>query len=121
MLPDMFKDQAISAESRSQSGGVGGDIRALRKSRKISLADLSAALGRSVGWLSQVERGLSEPAIQDLRAIAQFFEVPLSFFFRNEDAPKEERRLDRTGRRPFAIRYQRDRSRRGASIAGYQR
>lgn len=71
--------------------GVGVDIRALRKTRKMSLTELAAAINRSVGWLSQVERGQSEPSIQDLRQIAQIFDTPVSFFFRNEDAPEEER------------------------------
>lgn len=76
---------------RPVASGVGVDIRALRKARKMPLTELAAALNRSVGWLSQVERGQSEPSIQDLRGIAQIFETPISFFFRNEDAPEEER------------------------------
>ncbi len=71
--------------------GVGNAIRALRKSRGLTLAELSLALGRSVGWLSQVERGVSEPAIRDLRKIAAHFELPLGFFFSNDEAPYAER------------------------------
>lgn len=72
---------------------VGQDIRSLRKSRDMTLIDLCNHVGRSVGWLSQVERGQSEPSIQDLRAIAKVLDVPVSFFFRNEDAPDDERGL----------------------------
>lgn len=71
--------------------GIGGDLRALRKSRSETLSGLAEQLGRSVGWLSQVERGLSEPSIADLRKFAIAFGVPISFFFRNDDAPNEER------------------------------
>jgi len=70
---------------------IGTDLRALRRSRGVTLAALSAQLDRSVGWLSQVERGLSEPSIDDLRRIAGMFDVPMSFFFRNDDAPEGER------------------------------
>lgn len=70
---------------------VGDDIRALRKSRGVKLADMAEELDRSIGWLSQVERGQAEPGIPDLRNIARMFEVPTSFFFRNELAEKEER------------------------------
>ena len=35
---------------------LGQDIRALRKTRAMTLQDLAEAVGRSVGWLSQVER-----------------------------------------------------------------
>ena len=47
------------------------DIRALRKARGLTLAEIGARLGRSVGWLSQVERGLSIPSLGDLRAFAE--------------------------------------------------
>ncbi|MFB0939400.1 MAG: helix-turn-helix transcriptional regulator, partial [Paracoccaceae bacterium] len=39
---------------------LGADLRALRKARGLTLSDLATALGRSVGWLSQVERDLSQ-------------------------------------------------------------
>ncbi|MCW2307962.1 helix-turn-helix domain-containing protein [Rhodobium gokarnense] len=78
---------------RAEQSGVGADIRLLRKSRKVPLTELAAELKRSVGWLSQVERGLGSASIADLRIISRFFSVPISFFFRNEDAPPEERGL----------------------------
>jgi transcriptional regulator with XRE-family HTH domain len=74
-------------------GGVGADVRTLRKSRGLTIADLADAIGRSVGWLSQVERGQSEPSIRDLRVIARHFGIPIGFFFRNADAPAGERGL----------------------------
>ena len=37
---------------------LGADIRALRKARGLTLAELAQTLGRSVGWLSQVERDM---------------------------------------------------------------
>ena len=71
--------------------GTGGDIRAFRLARGITLAAMAARIGRSTGWLSQVERGLHEPGIPDLRAIAALFAIPVSFFFRNDTAPEGER------------------------------
>lgn len=70
---------------------IGADLRALRKGRGLTLTELAVRLGRSVGWLSQVERGLSEPSISDLRNLAKVFEVSVSFFFANDDAPLDER------------------------------
>ena len=63
------------------SGSIGGDIRALRRSRGWTLTDLAERLERSVGWLSQVERGQSEPALADIRTVAGLFDLPVSFFF----------------------------------------
>jgi transcriptional regulator with XRE-family HTH domain len=67
------------------------DIRTLRKARGLTLAETALRLGRSVGWLSQVERGLSQPSLSDLRMIADTFCVPLSLFFAH-DVPREEER-----------------------------
>ena len=74
------KEEARRPMLRS-SGVVGADIRALRRSRGWTLSDLAAHLERSVGWLSQVERGVSEPALYDIRVIASLFDLPASFFF----------------------------------------
>ena len=63
------------------SGSIGADIRALRRSRGWTLSDLAERLERSVGWLSQVERGQSEPALADIRTVAALFDLPVSFFF----------------------------------------
>lgn len=79
-----------SLDIDSKESTVGADIRALRKSRDIRLIQLAADLGRSTGWLSQIERGQTEPSISDLRNIAAYFDMPLSFFFRNEQAAEGE-------------------------------
>ncbi len=69
---------------------LGADLRALRKARGLTLVDMSEALERSVGWVSQIERDLSKPSISDLKAIAKLFDVPLSLFFGQTDAPEAE-------------------------------
>ncbi|MEP9396122.1 XRE family transcriptional regulator [Mesorhizobium sp. KR2-14] len=76
------------------------DLRALRKGRGLTLSEVALTLGRSVGWLSQVERGLSTPSIGDLRAFAELFGVPVSLFF-GHDVPDEAERgvIVRAGRR----------------------
>ena len=74
----------------TMSRTLGADLRALRKSRGVTLSDLAQRLGRSVGWLSQVERDLSEPSIGDLRYITAALEVPLSMLFGHAAAPVEE-------------------------------
>ena len=56
---------------------LGADLRALRKRRDLTLSEMAATLGRSVGWLSQVERGLSQLSRGDLVAIADELNVSL--------------------------------------------
>lgn len=72
------------------SPSLGRDLRALRATRGLTLGDVAGALGRSIGWLSQVERDLSRPSVQDLQALAGLFRVPLSLFFGSADAPARE-------------------------------
>ena len=68
---------------------IGADIRALRRSRSWTPNDLADRLDRSVGWLSQVERGQSEPALANIRAVAGHFGLPVSFFFsQSPDTPE---------------------------------
>ncbi|TPJ37273.1 helix-turn-helix domain-containing protein [Mesorhizobium sp. B2-3-13] len=79
---------------------LAGDIRALRRVRGLTLAEIALKLGRSVGWVSQVERGLSTPSLSDLRAFAELFGVPISLFF-SHDVPVESERgvVVRAGKR----------------------
>ncbi len=88
----MFFHEAVLALSdlSPQTATLGADIRALRKARGLTLSDIAARLNRSVGWLSQVERDLSEPSISDLRQIAQCLGVPMSMLFAHSNVPADE-------------------------------
>ncbi|WP_299371810.1 helix-turn-helix domain-containing protein [uncultured Tateyamaria sp.] len=85
---------------------LGADLRALRKARGLTLQDMADALGRSVGWVSQVERDLSDPSITDLRHIAAQLDIAVSTLFRRGTAPAdEEGYVVRSGaRRPIGSR-----------------
>ena len=91
---------AIEDAPARQAPLLARDIRALRKARGLTLSTIALKLGRSVGWVSQVERGLSVPTLADLRALADLFSVPLSLFFAHEAADDAERGvIVRAGRR----------------------
>lgn len=79
------------AEQRSMRPGIGHDLRALRRLKRMTIAELAAATGRSAGFLGQVERGLSEISVSDLQRVTRVLDVPLSWFFINQPAPAEER------------------------------
>ena len=80
----------LSINFLKTTGTLGVDLRALRKSRGVTLTDLSEKMGRSVGWLSQVERDISSPTINELRQLAKIFNVPLSLFFGSSEAKANE-------------------------------
>ncbi|MEM9433673.1 MAG: cupin domain-containing protein [Pseudomonadota bacterium] len=72
------------------SPSLGADLRSLRKARKLTLTEISEKLGRSVGWLSQVERDLSTPSINDLREISSLLDVSVSSLFRQKAGSADE-------------------------------
>ena len=80
-----------ASQQTDRAPGIGGDLRALRKARGLTLAELALKVGRSVGWLSQIERDLRAPAIDDLRRLADALDQPMSLFFGHPQAPDDER------------------------------
>lgn len=83
---------AKAAAVESDRSILGAEVRKLRRARGMSLADVSSAIGRSVSYVSQLERGNTEPSISDLKGIAQILGVPLGWFFMLESVPPAERR-----------------------------
>jgi len=69
---------------------IGAAIKALRKEKKMTLKQLSDESELSVGFLSQLERGLSTIAIDSLAKIADILGVSLSAFFEEADIVKAD-------------------------------
>ena len=82
--------QSHDLDAHAPGASLGADIRALRKSRGFRLNELAIKIGRSVGFLSQMERGLSDPSLSDLRKLAAALEVPIGFFFGHEPSDPSE-------------------------------
>lgn len=60
---------------------VGGRIRALRQARGLSLEALAGTTGLSIGFLSQIERGLSSPSLKVLAALADALDLSIGALF----------------------------------------
>jgi transcriptional regulator with XRE-family HTH domain len=69
---------------------LGQAIRNLRKAQAKTLAELASATGRSISFISQLERGRAESTISDLRRLAVTLGVPLSWFLMSEFKPAGE-------------------------------
>lgn len=85
---------------------IGAEIRSLRKARGLTLEDLAAKIGRSVGYISQVERGISPLTIPNLKAIAEVLGVGINWFFRGEvsqDADEKDIIVRRNNRQKLAF------------------
>lgn len=74
------------------ASGLGAQIRDLRKAKRITLQGLAVTIGRSVGYVSQLERDLSSVDIEVLHAIADALGVGINWFFQDADiGPLNER------------------------------
>jgi transcriptional regulator with XRE-family HTH domain len=73
---------------RSLEAGIGAEVRKLRKSLDITVAELGVAAGISSGMLSKIENGAISPSLATLDALAKALHVPISRLF----AETEERR-----------------------------
>ncbi len=63
---------------------VGKQIRDLRKAKGMTLIDLADSINRSVGYISQVERGVSTLSIPVLQSISDALEVNVTWFYHSE-------------------------------------
>lgn len=71
---------------------VGHQIRELRKIKNLTLQQLAAEVGVSVGYLSQIERNQSKLPIGVLRRLSDALGVHINWFFQGmNDTPPEER------------------------------
>jgi transcriptional regulator with XRE-family HTH domain len=61
---------------RAQLDALGHVIRTQRQLAKLSLRDLAALTDVSNAYLSQIERGMHEPSVRVLRAIAEALGLP---------------------------------------------
>src|SRR5215469_416473 len=88
-------DQWVATEAQSEldpGAEIGGQIRELRKVKKVTLAQLAEGAGISVGYLSQIERNQSKLPIGVLKKLSDVLGVHMNWFFNgNVHANPEER------------------------------
>jgi transcriptional regulator with XRE-family HTH domain len=69
--------RVLDDEIEQRQRQVGQQVRTLRAERGLTLEDLAASSGCSIGSLSQIERGLGNPAFGTLVRIAHALGVPV--------------------------------------------
>ena len=74
---------------------IGAKVKAFRTAKKYTLKQLSEESGLSIGFLSQLERGLSSIAIDSLAKLATILGVSLSSFF-DSSADQEKSPVSRS-------------------------
>lgn len=102
----MHMKQAADRQPNKQMDGpvaadlaVGRRLRALRQERGLSLKAVAALTGLSIGYLSQVERGLSSPSLRALTQVADLFGVGLGALFGPPEGTAADGIVTRAGER----------------------
>ena len=67
---------------------IGREVRIFRNKLGITVSDLAAATGLSLGMLSKIENGMTSPSLTTLQSLSRALGVPVTAFFRRY----EERR-----------------------------
>ena len=71
---------------------LGHRIQARRKYAGLSLRDLAAKTALTASFISQVERGQTNPSIDSLRRIAEALQVSLLYFLSDHQPPRQKSR-----------------------------
>ena len=92
----MLKQPVTDSEEKNLV--LGEQLRSCRKQASLTLQLVAEAAGLSVGFISQLERGLAVPSLSSLRAIARVLGKPISYFFEPpENAEHTTHAQDRVG------------------------
>ncbi|MED5018692.1 cupin domain-containing protein [Paenibacillus chibensis] len=89
---------------------IGSNIRAIRKRKNITIAQICEETGLSQGFLSQVETNKTSPSIATLEHIAQALKVPLAYLLLKKEermhiVRKEERKVTTSGSQQLKVEH----------------
>jgi transcriptional regulator with XRE-family HTH domain len=83
------QDQPLSgdAKARADARSLGQLVRSFRVSRGLSIEGLAKVAGVSAGGISQIERGVGNPAFTTLVKIAYGMGIPVGSFLQSDQEP----------------------------------
>jgi DNA-binding transcriptional MerR regulator/quercetin dioxygenase-like cupin family protein len=90
------REGAIKPDANSGTASIGPRLRRLRAKRGVSLAEVAAAAGISIGFLSALERSQMSASVGTLRRLARYYRTNILDFF---DATELNTRLVRPPKR----------------------
>lgn len=74
---------------KTLEAAIGRELRAHRRKQEITVAELSAQTGLSIGMLSKIENGNTSPSLTTLQTLANALSVPITTFFRRYEEHRE--------------------------------
>lgn len=57
---------------------IGMELRRIRKSRRLTLAQVKGGTKLSISFLSDIERGRTNPSLETLNRLSRFYELPVN-------------------------------------------
>jgi len=83
--PHRIRDMA----DRNLEMAIGRAVRAFRRQQGLTVSDVAAATGLSIGMLSKIENGVTSPSLTTLQTLSHAFSTPLTSFFRSFEERRE--------------------------------
>ncbi|HWQ57487.1 MAG TPA: XRE family transcriptional regulator, partial [Clostridia bacterium] len=81
----------MKADFMKEDGYLNPEIIKLKRLEKgYTLAYMSEQLGFTASFLSQLERGLKKPSLDSLRKISDFLELPMIYFFFDDETEQKQ-------------------------------
>ena len=74
---------------RNLEMAIGRSVRAFRRQQGMTVADLAAVTGLSIGMLSKIENGITSPSLTTLQILSHAFSTPITSFFRGYEEKRE--------------------------------
>lgn len=92
-MPDTTQIPSPTATAQDDNKVLAHHLGELRRQHRLSLQQLADRADLSIGTLSQIERGLSQPSLRTVRKLANAFGLPTAYFFDAGTASAEESRV----------------------------
>jgi transcriptional regulator with XRE-family HTH domain len=92
MTPTLNQDpHRIRSEDREKvlEVAIGREVRAHRRQKAVTVAELAQITGLSIGMLSKIENGNTSPSLTTLQTLANALSVPLTSFFRRFEEQRQ--------------------------------
>jgi transcriptional regulator with XRE-family HTH domain len=70
---------------KADLGDLGKNIKKARKEKRMTLEELSELTGVTGSMISQIENNWTQPSIKTLQQISRALDVPIGFFFENQE------------------------------------
>ncbi|NNK77401.1 MAG: helix-turn-helix transcriptional regulator [Litoreibacter sp.] len=76
-------------KERNLETAIGKEVRGFRKAKRITVKELAAQTGLSIGMLSKIENGITSPSLTTLQLLANALGIPVTALFRGFEEQRE--------------------------------